>query len=173
MRRLERTRWSGLRVRYGFAKRIPSRSMSPPRPRRRASRVRRGGEHRESRTSPPPRLGGSSRHDWTTVVMEQQDGTFVARAGEGETIGVDYVEDTVLTNRLDGSETAPVNCLVTNAVYSHSGQHVLIPVGARTRDYEASTGARRDAACRGVSPLAHARWTHISAGRVQRAQPDR
>ena len=29
--------------------------------------------------------------------------------------------DTVLTNRLDGSAAAPVNCLVTNAVYSHSG----------------------------------------------------
>ena len=41
------------------------------------------------------------------------------------------VIDTVLTNRLDGSETAPVNCLVTNAVYSHSGQHVVIPAGAR------------------------------------------
>jgi type IV secretion system protein VirB10 len=39
--------------------------------------------------------------------------------------------DTVLTNRLDGSGTAPVNCLVTNAVYSHSGQHVVIPAGAR------------------------------------------
>ena len=37
----------------------------------------------------------------------------------------------VLTNRLDGSGTAPVNCLVTNPVYSHSGQHVLIPAGAR------------------------------------------
>jgi type IV secretion system protein VirB10 len=39
--------------------------------------------------------------------------------------------DTVLTTRLDGSETAPVNCLVTNAVYSHSGQHVVIPAGTR------------------------------------------
>jgi type IV secretion system protein TrbI len=41
------------------------------------------------------------------------------------------VIDAVLTNRLDGSEAAPVNCLVTNAVYSHSGQHVVIPAGAR------------------------------------------
>jgi type IV secretion system protein VirB10 len=39
--------------------------------------------------------------------------------------------DTVLTNRLDGSSAAPVNCLVTNPVYSHSGQHVIIPAGAR------------------------------------------
>lgn len=37
------------------------------------------------------------------------------------------VIDAVLTNRLDGSAAAPVNCLVTNALYSHSGQHVLIP----------------------------------------------
>jgi type IV secretory pathway VirB10-like protein len=41
------------------------------------------------------------------------------------------VIDTVLTNRLDGSAASPVNCLVTNPVYSHSGQHVLIPAGAR------------------------------------------
>lgn len=41
------------------------------------------------------------------------------------------VIDAVLTNRLDGAEAAPVNCLVTNPVYSHSGQHVLIPAGAR------------------------------------------
>jgi len=39
--------------------------------------------------------------------------------------------DVVLTNRLDGGTEAPVNCLVTNPVYSHSGQHVLIPAGAR------------------------------------------
>jgi type IV secretion system protein VirB10 len=41
------------------------------------------------------------------------------------------VIDTVLTNRLDGGAAAPVSCLVTNPVYSHSGQHVLIPAGAR------------------------------------------
>ena len=41
------------------------------------------------------------------------------------------VIDTVLTNRLDGSAAAPVNCLVTNPVYSHSGQQVVIPAGAR------------------------------------------
>ena len=36
-----------------------------------------------------------ARHDngWTTLVMEQPDGTFVAWAGLGEAIGVDYVEN--------------------------------------------------------------------------------
>lgn len=41
------------------------------------------------------------------------------------------VIDAVLTNRLDGSSAAPVNCLVTNPLYSHSGRLVLIPGGAR------------------------------------------
>ena len=41
------------------------------------------------------------------------------------------VIDTVLTNRLDGSSASPVNCLVTNALYTHTGRHVVIPAGAR------------------------------------------
>ena len=41
------------------------------------------------------------------------------------------VIDTVLTNRLDGANAAPVNCLVTNPIYSHSGQQVVIPAGSR------------------------------------------
>jgi type IV secretion system protein VirB10 len=41
------------------------------------------------------------------------------------------IVDAVLTNRLDGTSAAPVNCLVTNPLYSHSGQHILIPAGAR------------------------------------------
>jgi hypothetical protein len=36
-----------------------------------------------------------ARHDngWITIVMAQPDGTFVAWAWPGETVGVDYVED--------------------------------------------------------------------------------
>jgi type IV secretory pathway VirB10-like protein len=41
------------------------------------------------------------------------------------------VIDTVLTNRIDGAAVAPVNCLVTNPVYSHDGRFVLIPAGSR------------------------------------------
>lgn len=56
------------------------------------------------------------------------------------------VIDTILTNRLDGDFVAPVNCLVTNPVYSHSGQFVVIPAGARvlgeTRPVQAQ-GERR------------------------------
>lgn len=42
---------------------------------------------------------------------------------EGTTI------DTALINRLDGDASGPVKVLVTNPVYSHDQQHVLIPEG--------------------------------------------
>jgi len=41
------------------------------------------------------------------------------------------VLETVLTNRLDGSFSGPVNCMVTTNVYSHNGRHILIPQGSR------------------------------------------
>jgi len=39
------------------------------------------------------------------------------------------VIETVLTNRLDGSFSGPVNCMVTTNIYSHDGQRLLIPQG--------------------------------------------
>lgn len=39
--------------------------------------------------------------------------------------------DTVLTNRLESSGISPVDCLVTDPLYSHRGRVVLIPAGAR------------------------------------------
>jgi type IV secretion system protein VirB10 len=41
------------------------------------------------------------------------------------------VLEAVLTNRLDGSFSGPVNCMVTTNVYSHNGLHLLIPQGSR------------------------------------------
>ena len=41
------------------------------------------------------------------------------------------VIDTVLTNRLDGTFTGPVNCLVSVPVYAADQQHLMIPAGAR------------------------------------------
>jgi type IV secretory pathway VirB10-like protein len=55
----------------------------------------------------------------------------ISAAGQLHRVLEGTIIDTVLTNRLDGSSAAPVNCLVTHALYSHSGQHVLIPAGAR------------------------------------------
>lgn len=41
------------------------------------------------------------------------------------------VIDTVLTNRLDGAQASPVNCLVTNPVYANDEATVVIPAGSR------------------------------------------
>jgi type IV secretory pathway VirB10-like protein len=41
------------------------------------------------------------------------------------------VLETVLTNRLDGYFSGPVNCMVTTNLYSHDGQHLLVPQGTR------------------------------------------
>src|SRR5262249_2639714 len=63
---------------------------------------------------------------------ERASGTAaITPAGPRHRILAGTVIDAVLTNRLDGSVAAPVNCLVTNPIYSHSRQHVLIPAGAR------------------------------------------
>jgi len=41
------------------------------------------------------------------------------------------VLETVLINRLDGQFTGPVECLLTNDVYSHDRQHLLVPAGSK------------------------------------------
>ena len=72
--------------------------------------------------------------------------------------------DTVLTNRLDGSAAAPVNCLVTNAIYSHSRQHRAHSGRcACAGRNEAGASVRRNPAGRGVSSPADAGRSHVSA----------
>ncbi len=39
--------------------------------------------------------------------------------------------ETVLINRLDGSFSGPVECLLTNDIYSHDRQHLLLPAGTK------------------------------------------
>ncbi len=55
----------------------------------------------------------------------------ITASGPLHTLLEGTVIDAVLANRLDGSGVAPVNCLVSNPIYSHNGQFVLIPAGAR------------------------------------------
>jgi type IV secretion system protein TrbI len=82
-------------------------------------------------TSPPPAVPGGrsgAASDKATVAEQIEP---ISAAGPLHRILEGTVIDAVLTNRLDGSTAAPVNCLVTNALYSHSGLNVLIPAGAR------------------------------------------
>ena len=79
-----------------------TRQPAPPQPAPHASR----------RRLPATRPAASRR----TTPIRSSDAGPLHRVLEGTLI------DTVLTNRLDGSAAAPVNCLVTNPLYSHSGQ---------------------------------------------------
>ena len=41
------------------------------------------------------------------------------------------VLETVLINRLDGQMAGPIECLLSNDVYSHDRQHLLVPAGSK------------------------------------------
>lgn len=58
-------------------------------------------------------------------------GAFNSASGPAYVLFEGTTIDTALMNRLDGSFSGPVDCLVTNDVYSHDHQHVLIPAGAK------------------------------------------
>jgi type IV secretory pathway VirB10-like protein len=79
-----------------------------------------------------PLVATSTQAPQTTAAPSRPTQTEpISDAGPLHRILEGTIVDTALTNRLDGSSAAPVSCLVTNALYSHSGQHVVIPAGAR------------------------------------------
>jgi type IV secretory pathway VirB10-like protein len=82
---------------------------------------------RAGRPSEEPKSAPATRPSPTVTTPVQSD-TVVGpryRIAEGTII------DAVLTNRLDGGSSSPVNCMVTNALYSQDGRRVLVPAGAR------------------------------------------
>ena len=58
-------------------------------------------------------------------------GQFNSSAGRDHVLFEGTVIPTVLMNRLNGSFSGPVDCLVTEDVYSHDRDHVLIPAGTK------------------------------------------
>ncbi|MCL4844892.1 MAG: hypothetical protein KJ066_00005, partial [Acidobacteria bacterium] len=75
--------------------------------------------------APPP----TSRRPGERATPERTDP--IEAAGLLHRLLEGTVVDTVLTNRLDGGSASPVNCLVTNPVFAHSGQAIVVPAGAR------------------------------------------
>jgi type IV secretory pathway VirB10-like protein len=60
-----------------------------------------------------------------------QPGSFNSSTGKNYVVFEGTILETLLMNRLNGSFAGPINCLVTNDVYSHDGQHILIPAGTK------------------------------------------
>jgi len=66
-----------------------------------------------------------------TARKRQEDPALQQAAGKSYRLFEGTIIETVLENRLNASFSGPVNALVTTAVYSHDGTHVLIPQGSR------------------------------------------
>jgi type IV secretion system protein VirB10 len=88
-------------------------------------------------TAPAPSTGPSDAGNTRTSTAPTAEPARPASTGPISSAGPLHrllegtVIETVLTNRLDGSTAAPVNCLVTTPIYSHDGRFVLIPAGSR------------------------------------------
>jgi type IV secretion system protein VirB10 len=94
---------------------------------------------------PQPRPDGSAPEKRTSQTGQQpmkpeiktvnpdvaRPGEFNSASGKRYVLFEGTIIDTVLMNRLNGSYSGPVNCLVTHDVYSHDRQHVLIPAGTK------------------------------------------
>jgi type IV secretion system protein VirB10 len=76
-----------------------------------------------SQPSPPNAEGAPQPKQATTI--------FNSFAGKRFVLFEGTVIEALLINRLNGTFSGPVNCLVTNDVYSHDHQHVLIPAGTK------------------------------------------
>lgn len=58
-------------------------------------------------------------------------GEFNSSTGTKHLLLEGTIVPTVLMNRLNGSFSGPVNCLITENIYSHDREHVLIPAGTK------------------------------------------
>jgi type IV secretory pathway VirB10-like protein len=73
----------------------------------------------------------------TETKHEGKENTAASRDSSNAAEGKNYVVfegtvfETVLINRLEGQFSGPVECLLTNDVYSHDRQHLLIPAGTK------------------------------------------
>jgi type IV secretion system protein VirB10 len=98
-----------------------------------------------SPVAPVPLVSGSARQAGTTTAEETQQrasestskqpspnpSALNAADGKNYVIFEGTILETVLLNRLNGDFTGPVECLVTNDIYSHDRQHLLIPSGTK------------------------------------------
>lgn len=94
---------------------------------------------------PGPPVSGSGHQVGTTAAEEEEKkvsdsaskqisptpSTLNVAQGKNYVIFEGTILETVLLNRLSGDFTGPVECLITNDIYSHDRQHVLIPSGTK------------------------------------------
>jgi type IV secretion system protein TrbI len=88
------------------------------------------GQRQEESNLLPPRTAGESPD--TTAgggYKRRMEANVDSAVGQPYLVYEGSVLDTVLMNRLDGDAAGPVKVLVSNPLYSHDHQHVIIPEG--------------------------------------------
>jgi type IV secretion system protein TrbI len=86
---------------------------------------------REEEVSPTPGAAVVEPEASARRVQQDQDSELRRSRGRKYRVFEGTVLEAVLTNRLDGSFSGPVNCMLTSNLYSHDRQHLLIPQGSR------------------------------------------
>ena len=94
----------------------PQSSAAPPVPARSATPNPSGADHDTKEVTKP---------------AATPSGTVGVAAGKTYIVFEGTVLEGVLVNRLDGSFVGPVECLLSDDVYSHDRQHLLIPAGTK------------------------------------------
>jgi type IV secretion system protein TrbI len=83
-------------------------------------------------TAPTSRQEAQPSHESPpTNPNSPQPDAFNSSTGKRYVVFEGTILETLLINRLNGTFAGPVNCLVTNDIYSHDGQHILIPAGSK------------------------------------------
>jgi type IV secretory pathway VirB10-like protein len=63
--------------------------------------------------------------------LKRSNPNFNQASGKGYVIFEGTVLETALVTRLNGDSNGPVICMLTNSIYSHDGQHLLVPAGTK------------------------------------------
>jgi type IV secretion system protein VirB10 len=110
---------------------VYSRSADPPQQQQQAQTMpsQYGPSERQTNSSPvsPPVEG--KQEDTPGGYKRPLEANIDSAVGQPYLIYEGSVLDTVLMNRLDGDAVGPVKVLVSNPLYSHDHQHVIIPEG--------------------------------------------
>jgi len=89
------------------------------------------------RDTPPPTSASAQQQKQPTAESERSNpdvsrpGVLNSFTGKRYVAFEGTVLETLLVNRLNGTFSGPINCLVTTDIYSHDRKHVLIPAGTK------------------------------------------
>jgi type IV secretion system protein VirB10 len=110
---------------------VYSRSADPPQQQQPGQMIpaQYGPAERQVNSSPVPATAEGKQEDTPGGYKRPLEANVDSAIGQPYLVYEGSVLDTVLMNRLDGDAVGPVKVLVSNPLYSHDHQHVIIPEG--------------------------------------------